>query len=70
MDNYTGMPGDERRTKALEIAVSILGPLKKDQIEEADKKGTEIIKHYFWLVKDIDRFIFDRDTFDNLDKQA
>jgi len=60
------MGGDERRTRALEIAVSILGSLAKDKIDEANKNGDNIIRHYLWLVKAIDDFIATRENYNEL----
>jgi hypothetical protein len=66
MEHYMGIASDERRTRALEIAVAILGPMEKSEVEKADKQGIEIIKHYSWLLYAIDNFIALPDTFDNL----
>jgi hypothetical protein len=59
------MNSDERRTRALEIAVAILGPMNKSAIDKANKQGVEVIKHYFWLLEAVDKFIFCGDVHSN-----
>jgi hypothetical protein len=65
-----GFTGAERRTKALEIAVAILGPMEKEDIEKANKNGKEIINHYFWLLKTINEFIDSWDLYFDIEKQS
>jgi len=55
----------DRRATELEIAVSILGPLAKEDIEKANKDGKEILNHYFWLLKEIDNFILFGNVYDD-----
>jgi hypothetical protein len=59
------MGGDERKARAFELAVSILGPMAKEDIDKANKDGKEVINHYLWLIKAIDQFIFIGDPFSN-----
>ena len=59
-DTYSA---SDRRATELEIAVAILGPLAKEDIEKANKDGKEILNHYLWLLKEIDQFILFGDIY-------
>lgn len=56
----------EIRAKALEIAIAILGPIGKEEIEKTNNDGNKVIEQYFWLVKDIRDFILLPGKFDEL----
>ena len=51
------MEAEDRETRALEIAVAILGPMEKKDIEKANKDGKEILDHYLWLQKAISEYL-------------